>query len=98
MKLGKFKTSILVFIYLFFTSLSFGEEKIITVPLINLENLEPSFEEENSEDNIVLKNENFVLKEKVEKVDKNKEIKINIMKIRKIKDGSYIKIILRHQK
>ena len=44
MKLGKFKTGILVFIYLFFTSFSFGEEKIVTVPLINLENLEPSFE------------------------------------------------------
>ena len=65
MKLGKFKTSVLVlFIYLFFTPFSFGEEKIVTVPLINLENLEPSFEEENSEDSAVLKNENFVLKEK----------------------------------
>ena len=84
MKLGKFKTSILVFIYLFFTSFSFGEEKIVTVPLINLENLEPSFEEENFEDSAVLKNENFILKEKVEKVDKNKEIKINIVALDKI--------------
>ena len=48
MKPGKFK--ILIFILFFFkTSLIVAEDKIESVPLINLEDLSPTFEEEKSE-------------------------------------------------
>ena len=48
MKLGKFK--ILIFILFFFkTSLIIAEDKIESIPLINLEDLSPTFEEEKSE-------------------------------------------------
>jgi len=48
MKPGKFK--ILIFILFFFkTSLIVAEDKIESIPLINLEDLSPTFEEEKSE-------------------------------------------------
>jgi len=44
MKLGKFK--IFIFIFFIFNCLSiFAEDKIESVPLINLEELSPTFEE-----------------------------------------------------
>ena len=44
MKLGKFK--IFIFIFFIFNSLPiFAEDKIESVPLINLEELSPTFEE-----------------------------------------------------
>ena len=63
MKLGK----ISFFIFLFFVNsfaLIIAEEKIVTVPLVNLENLEPSFESEDSEEQNILDKENLSLKEK----------------------------------
>ena len=48
MKLGKFKT----FIFIFFLSSTlsvFAEDKIESVPLINLEELSPTFEEDKDE-------------------------------------------------
>ena len=44
MKLGKINLFLFYFLLNFFISL-YAEEKITTVPLINLENLEASFEE-----------------------------------------------------
>ena len=61
MRLGKIK---LIFILLNVSTLVFAEEKITTVPLVNLENLKPSFEKEDSEIKSILKDENIILKEK----------------------------------
>ena len=54
MKLGsKAKVSFILFLFLLLSSKSFSEEKITTVPLINLEKIKPSFED------IEEKNENL---------------------------------------
>jgi len=50
MKLGKFRILIFYFILFFFkSSLIIAEDKIESIPLINLENLSPTFEEGKSE-------------------------------------------------
>ena len=84
MRLGRFNKFFLIIFLTFLTSPSFSEEKIITVPLINLDNLEPSFEEENSENNLLLNNENIVFKEKEIQKEEDKEIKVNIAALDKI--------------
>ena len=50
MKLGNFKIFVLFFILFFFDTLYLlAENKIETVPLINLEELSPTFEEDKDE-------------------------------------------------
>ena len=50
MKLGNFRNFIFVIIFLFVINKSiFAADKIETVPLINLEELSPTFEEEKEE-------------------------------------------------
>ena len=54
MKLGsRAKVSFILYLFLLLSSKSFSEERITTVPLINLEKIKPSFED------IEEKNENF---------------------------------------
>ena len=83
MKLGKIR---LFFFLLFinFTTLLFSEEKITTVPLVNLENLKPSFEKDDSEEKIILDKENLILKEKKIVETENKDIRVNIVALDKI--------------
>ena len=83
MKLGKVKFLFFLLTLNMFTTL-FAEEKITTVPLINLENLKPSFEKEDAEQNDILKNENTSLKEKKINEIETKEIRINIVALDKI--------------
>ncbi len=45
MKLGKIRFLLIFFISFFVNSTLFSEDKISTVPLLNLEELKPSFEE-----------------------------------------------------
>ena len=46
MKLGsKFKTFSILFLFFIFSTTSFSEQKITTVPLINLDKIKPSFED-----------------------------------------------------
>ena len=61
-----------------------AEEKITTVPLVNLENLKPSFEKEDLEDKNILKKENISLKEKKIAESESKAIKVNIIALDKI--------------
>ena len=89
MKLGKFKTFILVFIFFLSITLSiFAEDKIETVPLINLEELSPTFEEDKDELEKVEENNNDlddnqdILKEGLPK--KNNKIYINLTALDKI--------------
>ena len=69
MKIGKIKYIIVIVFSFLFLSSSYANEKITTVPLINLEELKPSFEEieedTNSEEN---SNKNVIQK----KQEKNK--------------------------
>ena len=50
MKLGKFKKIVIYCILIFtYSTFSFAEDKIELIPLINLEELSPTFEEEKDE-------------------------------------------------
>ena len=50
MKLGKFKNFIYIIVFLYINTLSiFAADKIESVPLINLEELSPTFEEDKDE-------------------------------------------------
>ena len=89
MKLGKFKTFILVFIFFLSITFSiFAEDKIETVPLINLEELSPTFEEDKDElekveeSNNNLNNNQDISKET--KSEKNNKIYINLKALDKI--------------
>ena len=63
MKPGKINFIFLLFLFNF-SSIIFADDKITTIPLVNLENLESSFEKEDIEDKSISNNENIVLKEK----------------------------------
>ena len=63
MNLGKISFIFILFSVIYITSLQ-TEEKITTVPLINLENLEASFEIEDLEEQNTSGNRNLILKEK----------------------------------
>ena len=94
MILGKNNFFFLLLILNLFNTL-FAEEKITTIPLINLENLKPSFEKEDTETNDNQKNENIDLKEKKINEIKTKEIRDNIVALDKITaKTSNIKILL----
>jgi|TARA_B100001093_G_scaffold263434_1_gene251815 hypothetical protein len=79
MKLGK----ISIFFFIFFSIIN-AEERINTVPLVNLENLEPSFEAEDSENQNNLNKENLSLKEKKIPQTTSQEIMVNIIALDKI--------------
>ena len=83
MKPGKINFIFLLFLFNF-SSIIFADDKITTIPLVNLENLESSFEKEDIEDKSISNNENIVLKEKKINQTKNKEIRINIVALDKI--------------
>ena len=83
MTLGKTKFLFFLF-FLNFFNFTLAEDKTSTVPLINLENLQPSFEKENSKSKNIFKTKDINLKEKkVTKVEIN-ETRINIVALDKI--------------
>ena len=83
MKLGKASLIYFLFFINFFSLLN-AEEKITTIPLVNLENLKPSFEKEDSEAKSLSEIENISLKEKKIKESESKAIKVNIVALDKI--------------
>jgi hypothetical protein len=83
MKLGRINFIIFLFVLNFF-NISFSEDRIITVPLVDLENLQPSFEKEDTENRNILKNEKIILKEKKVTLIETKEIRVNIVALDKI--------------
>jgi hypothetical protein len=83
MKLGKISLFFFLFFINFFTSLN-ANEKISTVPLINLENLEASFEDEETEEKNILDKENLNLKEKKIKKIVSKSTIVNMVALDKI--------------
>ena len=76
MKLGKIKVTILSFVFIFVNTLVlFSDNKIKTVPLVNLEELSPTFEED---------------KDELEKIEKNttlNKIEKNLNTSQSLKDG-----------
>ena len=89
MKLGEFKIFITIFIFIFLRALPiFAEDKIELVPLINLEELSPTFEEDKDElekveeSNNNLNNNQDISKET--KSEKNNKIYINLKALDKI--------------
>ena len=83
MKFGKNSFFYFLFFFNFFTFLH-SEDKIKTIPLVNLENLEASFENEESENQNILEKENLSLKEKKIKETENNSIRINLVALDKI--------------
>ena len=88
MKLGKFKIFIFAFILLIVNTLSvFSADKIESVPLINLEELSPTFEEDKDElekvDEDINLNENETTIKK-SKIQKNRKIYVNLKALDKI--------------
>ena len=89
MKLGNFKIIIFVFILFLISTLSvFSADKIESVPLINLEDLSPTFEEDKDElekvdekDTNLNKNEDFFEEPKTQK---NEKVYINLTVLDKI--------------
>ena len=78
MKLGKNKLFLLAIIFIFFTEKLYAEDKILSIPLLNLEKLKPSFEEIDQTIDNEINN----------KVIFNKKNKNNTKK-----DSSYVKFI-----
>ena len=83
MRLGKIRLFFFLF-FINFPNLSHTEEKITTVPLVNLENLEASFENEDTEEKIISNQETLFLKEKKIKESENKSTVVNIVALDKI--------------
>ena len=81
MTLGKIN---FIFFFLIFFSSTLAEDKITTVPLINLENLKPSFEREDTKNESISKNKDINLKEKKFNKIETKETRINIVALDKI--------------
>tara|TARA_Y100000590_G_scaffold26006_1_gene29354 strand:+ start:1454 stop:1984 length:531 start_codon:yes stop_codon:yes gene_type:complete len=89
MKYGKYKFGILIFVFVFLKNVTvYSEEKIKSVPLINLEELSPTFEEEKDElEKEEEKNVSLEKKEKVSnvlKTSKNDKIYVNLKTLDKI--------------
>ena len=104
MKLGIINKKLLITV-LFFLKFSYlsAEEKIQSVPLINLEELSPTFEEDKDQlDQIDEKNGNIVSNtaiENEEKLDNNGKIVINLTALNKITaKTSFIKIAIGDKK
>jgi len=83
MKLGKINFLFSLFLINFFLLLN-AEEKIISVPLVNLESLKPSFEKEDLETDNILNKKNSSLKEKKITEQKSEATIVNIIALDKI--------------
>ena len=79
------KTKFIFFLFLLnFSNTLFAEDKISTIPLINLENLKPSFEKEDIENKDIQNNQITNLKEKKIRPIETKETIVNIVALDKI--------------
>lgn len=84
MKFGRIRYFIFILIIVFFNSVLNSEEKIVTIPLINLDELKPSYDdmEKNEKVKPIEKIEN--LKRKDQKILSHKNTTINILGLDKI--------------
>tara|TARA_X000000368_G_scaffold416670_1_gene411163 strand:- start:1338 stop:1853 length:516 start_codon:yes stop_codon:yes gene_type:complete len=84
MSLGKIKIIKVVLVIFFCNFKVIAEDKILTVPLVNLENLEPSYEEVEIEDSNKEINQESKIKKKNKKKLKTQRASINILGLDKI--------------
>tara|TARA_A100000164_G_C21710953_1_gene678213 strand:+ start:218 stop:727 length:510 start_codon:yes stop_codon:yes gene_type:complete len=82
MNLGKIKY-IYFFLLLFFNSVVLSEDKIISIPLVNLDELKPSYEESDKEE-VIEENKISKLKEKKKNKKKTNLKLVNLMGLDKI--------------
>jgi len=80
---GKINFIFFFFLLNFFT-IAFSEDKITTIPLLNLENLKPSFEKEDTENKNISNSKEINLKEKKIIEIKTKATRVNIVALDKI--------------
>ena len=80
MKLGN-KIILLLFTYIFLSNLSIAEDKIISTPLLNIEEIKPSFEELEEESERVITQQNLKEKKNVVKLKSSQAILIGLDKI-----------------
>jgi len=80
---GKINFIFFFFLLNFFT-IAFFEYKITTIPLLNLENLKPSFEKEDTENKNISNSKEINLKEKKIIEIKTKATRVNIVALDKI--------------
>ena len=83
MKIGKISLVYFLF-FINFHTLTYSEEKITTVPLVNLEDLEASFENEDTKEKKDTNKEILTLKEKTIKETKSNLARVNIVALDKI--------------
>jgi hypothetical protein len=84
MKFGKSKYLVFILSILFFNSILNSEEKIVTVPLVNLEQLKPSYDNVEKNETVNQAEKIESLKEKDQKILSHKNITINILGLDKI--------------
>tara|TARA_A100001011_G_C14207105_1_gene798281 strand:- start:660 stop:1169 length:510 start_codon:yes stop_codon:yes gene_type:complete len=82
MRFGKVK-SLLIFLLFFSFNLN-ADDKILTVPLVNLEELKPSYEEIDIDDSNIEKDQVNQIKKKSKKTSKNTMASVNILGLDKI--------------
>ena len=83
MKSGRIKILFIILSLLFNFQLN-ADDKILTVPLVNLEKLEPSYEEVENDESIDKIKQNYKMREKSKKISKNNNLTINILGLDKI--------------
>ena len=84
MKLGKIRFLLIFFISFFVNSTLFSEDKISTVPLLNLEELKPSFEEVENDNSNNQSTSESQLKKKDKKIPSTKNKSVNMLGLDKI--------------
>ena len=84
MKLGKIRVLLIFFISFFVNSTLFSEDKISTVPLLNLEELKPSFEEVENDNSNNQSTSESQLKKKDKKIPSTKNKSVNMLGLDKI--------------
>ena len=82
---GKTKYLIIFILLNFFlNTYSAAEDKIISVPLVNLDNLEPSFETVETDELTTKDKENSQIKKRVSRKEKSSKVIVNILGLDKI--------------
>ena len=82
MKLGSYRFTLSFFLFLFYNLTSFAEDRVSTSPLINLNELKPSFEEEEDSSNDTISN--IVIKDKKKTLQKNNLSSVKLIGLDKI--------------
>jgi len=84
MILGKIKFFVIFLLIFFFNFCVVAEDTISTVPLVNLDNLEPSFESIETDELPLNESQKVLIKKRVLKQEKSSKVVVNILGLDKI--------------